>query len=62
MVLPLRMRRSMSKTSVFTSPGAGAIEVSSAAPSPETTSVSFKPPEPISARSWSSQFASVALT
>ncbi len=25
-------------------------------------SVSFSPPEPISARSWSSQFASVALT
>ena len=48
MVLPLRMRRSMSKTSVFTSPGAGTIEVSSEAPSPETISESFSPPEPIS--------------
>ena len=62
MVLPPRMRRSMSKTSVLTSPGTATIEVSSEAPSPETMSVSFSPPEPISARSWSSQFASVALT
>ena len=62
MVLPPRMRRSMSNTSVLTSPGTATIEVSSEAPSPETMSVSFSPPEPISARSWSSQFASVALT
>jgi hypothetical protein len=51
MVLPLRMRRSMSKTSVLTSPGIGTMDVSNEAPSPETMSVSFRPPEPISARS-----------
>ena len=51
MVLPPRIFRSMSKTSVFTSPGTATIEVSSDAPSPETMSVSFSPPEPISARS-----------
>ena len=43
MVLPVRMRRSISKTSVVTSPGTGVIEVRSAAPSPDTMSVSFKP-------------------
>ena len=51
MVLPLRIRRSMSNTSVLTSPGIGTIEVSSDAPSPDTMSVSFNPPLPISARS-----------
>jgi hypothetical protein len=51
MVLPPRIRRSMSNTSVLTSPGTATIEVNSAVPSPETISVSFSPPEPISARS-----------
>jgi hypothetical protein len=46
-VLPLRVRRSRSRTSVFTSPGAGTMPVRSAAPSPETMSASFSPPEPI---------------
>ncbi len=50
-VLPLRVRRSRSNTSVFTSPGTGTMPVSSAAPSPDTMSVSFSPPDPISARS-----------
>jgi len=35
--------------------------VISEAPLPETMSVSFRPPEPTCARSWSSQLASVAL-
>ena len=48
-------------TSVLTSPGTAAIAVSSAAPSPDTMSASFSPPEPNSARSWPSQSASVAL-
>ena len=45
MVLPPRMRRSMSNTSVLTSPGTATIEVSSDAPSPDTMSVSFRPPD-----------------
>ena len=45
MVLPLRIRRSMSNTSVLTSPGTATIEVSSEAPSPDTMSVSFRPPD-----------------
>jgi len=51
MVLPVRIRRSMSNTSVLTSPGTGTIDVSSEAPSPETISPSLNPPDPISARS-----------
>jgi hypothetical protein len=35
----------------LTSPGTATMPVNSAAPSPETMSVSFNPPEPISARS-----------
>ena len=58
---PPRVLKSMSNTSVFTSPGAAASVVSSAAPLPETMSASLSPPEPTCARSWSSQEASVAL-
>ena len=58
---PPRVLKSRSSTSVFTSPGAAPSVVSSAAPSPDTMSVSFRPPEPTCARSWSSQAASVAL-
>ena len=39
MVLPPRIRRSMSNTSVLTSPGTATIDASSAAPSPDTMSV-----------------------
>ena len=60
-VRPPRVLKSMSITSVFTSPGAAASVVSSEAPLPETMSASFSPPEPTWARSWSSQEASVAL-
>ena len=58
---PPRVLKSRSSTSVFTSPGAAASVVSSAAPLPDTMSASFSPPEPTCARSWSSQAASVAL-
>ena len=57
---PPRVLKSRSSTSVVTSPGDGGSD-SSEAPSPVTTSASFSPPEPTSARSCSSQFASVAF-
>ncbi len=59
--LPVRVLRSRSSTSVFTSPGAALSVVSSAAPSPATMSLSLSEPAPTWARSWSSQFAKVAL-
>src|SRR5262249_45542460 len=58
MVRPPRVLRSISRISVFTSPGTAASVVSSAAPSPAKMSSSLRPPEPTWARSWSSQLAS----
>ena len=45
-VRPPRVLKSRSSTSVFTSPGAAPSVVSSDAPSPDTMSASFSPPEP----------------